>query len=79
MVVDHTYTYLRRFTFIFKILAGKVPVVCIAIEGGPNTIKRVYEAIECGHPVVAVAKSGRASNILAHAFKYPEETDSVLR
>ncbi|XP_033625076.1 transient receptor potential cation channel subfamily M member-like 2 isoform X2 [Asterias rubens] len=46
-----------------------VPVVCVVVEGGPNTIATVYEALMNGTPAVIVAGSGRAADILAFAFQ----------
>jgi len=33
---------------------AKVPVVCVAVEGGPNTLQTVREAVEKGTPAVIV-------------------------
>ncbi|XP_072021702.1 transient receptor potential cation channel subfamily M member-like 2 [Amphiura filiformis] len=46
-----------------------LPVVCILVEGGPNSIQQSCEAVEKGTPVVVVANSGRASDVLAYAFQ----------
>jgi len=37
--------------------AADVPVVCVALEGGPNTLKTVLSAIEKGTPAVIVKVS----------------------
>ncbi|XP_071482950.1 transient receptor potential cation channel subfamily M member 2-like, partial [Diadema antillarum] len=50
-----------------------VPVVCVVVEGGPNTIQTAYEAIMNGTPAVVVAGSGRAADILAYAFQHTRE------
>ncbi|XP_072174396.1 transient receptor potential cation channel subfamily M member-like 2 [Diadema setosum] len=50
-----------------------VPVVCVVVEGGPNTIQTAYEAIMNGTPAVVVAGSGRAADILAYAFQHTKE------
>ncbi|XP_033100595.1 transient receptor potential cation channel subfamily M member-like 2 isoform X2 [Anneissia japonica] len=52
-----------------------VPTVCIAVEGGPNTIFTVYEAVKKGTPAVIVAGSGRAANILAFAAQGAREVE----
>ena len=44
-----------------------VPIVCVVVEGGPNTLATVYEAVMNGTPAVIVAGSGRAADILAFA------------
>ena len=44
-------------------------MVCVVVEGGPNTIATVYEALMNGTPAVIVAGSGRAADILAFAFQ----------
>ena len=52
----------------YCIVSIDLPVVCIVVEGGPNSIKQVCEAVEEGTPVVVAAKSGRAADVLAFAF-----------
>eukprot|EP00794_Sanderia_malayensis_P009473 gene9473-10461_t len=44
-----------------------VPAVLLVLEGGPNTIKTVYEAItqDPAIPVVVIKDSGRAADLLA--------------
>ena len=44
-------------------------MVCIVLEGGPNTIQQAYEAVKHGSPVVVVDKSGRAADVMAIAFE----------
>lgn len=34
--------------------AVTVPVVCVVLEGGPNTIETVKNAISCGTPAIIV-------------------------
>ena len=46
-----------------------IPMVCIVVEGGPNTIKQAHEAVENGSPVVVVGKSGRAADVMAASFR----------
>ena len=43
-------------------------MVCVVVEGGPNTISTAYEAIKNGTPIVIVANSGRAADVLAFAY-----------
>ena len=43
-------------------------MVCIVVEGGPNTIQQAHEAVMHGSPVVVVGKSGRAADVMAEAF-----------
>ena len=43
-------------------------MVCIVVEGGPNTIQQAYAAVKNDAPIVVVANSGRASNVMAKAF-----------
>ncbi|XP_072020968.1 transient receptor potential cation channel subfamily M member 2-like [Amphiura filiformis] len=50
----------------------KIPLVCIALEGGPNTIQTVYEAVQKDTPVIIVADTGRASDAMALAFQRAE-------
>eukprot|EP00058_Branchiostoma_floridae_P006760 XP_002592248.1 hypothetical protein BRAFLDRAFT_70987 [Branchiostoma floridae] len=46
-----------------------VPVVVLAVEGGPHTLKNVSEAVAREIPVVAAEGSGRAADIIAYAYK----------
>eukprot|EP00112_Aurelia_sp_Birch-Aquarium-sp1_P004640 Seg1525.12 transcript_id=Seg1525.12/GoldUCD/mRNA.D3Y31 product="Transient receptor potential cation channel subfamily M member 7" protein_id=Seg1525.12/GoldUCD/D3Y31 len=48
---------------------GKVPAVLLVLEGGPNTVLTVYEAISQDPvvPVVVIKDSGRAADLLAFA------------
>ncbi len=46
-----------------------IPVVCVVVEGGKGTIQTAYEAVSNGTPVVVIANTGRAADILADAFK----------
>lgn len=48
---------------------AKIPVVRIIIDGGPDTIHSAYEAVQKGIPLIVVAESGRAANIMASVFK----------
>ena len=47
-----------------------VPVVILCLEGGPNTIKTMVEAISKGTPAVVIDGSGRAADVVAFAFKH---------
>ncbi|XP_077993262.1 transient receptor potential cation channel subfamily M member 2-like [Glandiceps talaboti] len=47
----------------------KIPTVCLALEGGPGTIETVKSALSKKIPVVIVAGSGRAADVLAWAVK----------
>ncbi|XP_071942447.1 transient receptor potential cation channel subfamily M member-like 2 isoform X2 [Antedon mediterranea] len=52
-----------------------VPTVCVVVEGGPNTIFTVHQAVMNGTPAVIVAGSGRAANILAFAAQRATEVE----
>ncbi|XP_033100606.1 transient receptor potential cation channel subfamily M member-like 2 [Anneissia japonica] len=52
-----------------------VPTVCVAVEGGPNTILTVHEAVTHGTPAVIVNGSGRAANILSLAAQKATEVE----
>ncbi|XP_033100603.1 transient receptor potential cation channel subfamily M member-like 2 [Anneissia japonica] len=52
-----------------------VPTVCVVVEGGPNTIFTVHQAVMNGTPAVIVAGSGRAANILAFAAQRAREVE----
>ncbi|XP_072021237.1 transient receptor potential cation channel subfamily M member-like 2 [Amphiura filiformis] len=57
-------------------LKETIPVVCIVVEGGPNTIKQAKEAVSNEIPIVIVANSGRASNVMAAAFDRPDLSET---
>ncbi|XP_066271870.1 transient receptor potential cation channel subfamily M member-like 2 [Branchiostoma lanceolatum] len=46
-----------------------VPVVVLAVEGGPHTLKNVSEAVTREIPVVIAEGSGRAADIIAYAYR----------
>ncbi|XP_060077266.1 transient receptor potential cation channel subfamily M member-like 2 [Ylistrum balloti] len=50
-----------------------VPVVLLVVEGGPNTIKTVKEAVCGGIPTVLVKGSGKAADVLALACECAEK------
>ena len=56
-----------------------VPVVCVVVEGGPNTIATVYEAVMNGTPAIIISGSGRAADILAFAFQRAPEVEKVVK
>ena len=45
----------------------------LCLEGGPNTIKTMAEAIKKGVPAVVIDGSGRAADVVAFAFKHTIE------
>ena len=47
-----------------------MPAVQLVLEGGPNTILTMYEAIsqEPPIPVVVIKDSGRAADLIAFAY-----------
>ncbi|XP_059478668.1 transient receptor potential cation channel trpm isoform X6 [Neocloeon triangulifer] len=53
-----------------------IPVVCLVIEGGTNTIRAVLEYVTDDPPVPVVVcdGSGRAADLLAFTHKYASET-----
>ncbi|XP_077980205.1 transient receptor potential cation channel subfamily M member-like 2 [Glandiceps talaboti] len=58
----------------------RVPVVLVVVEGGPNTLKTVYESTEKNMPAVIVEGSGRAADVIAYAYKKtkPSHSDSNI-
>eukprot|EP00057_Strongylocentrotus_purpuratus_P009757 XP_011664231.1 PREDICTED: transient receptor potential cation channel subfamily M member 2 isoform X2 [Strongylocentrotus purpuratus] len=56
-----------------------IPVVCVVVQGGPNTIETAFEAITNGTPVVVVAGSGRAADIMAYACQHTIELKEVVK
>ena len=49
-----------------------VPVICVVLEGGANTVRAVLEYVTDNPPVPVVIcdGSGRAADLLAFAHKY---------
>eukprot|EP00794_Sanderia_malayensis_P003485 gene3485-3983_t len=54
-----------------------IPVVILCLEGGPNTIKTMAEAIKKGVPAVVIDGTGRAADVVAFAYKHTIEVDQV--
>jgi transient receptor potential cation channel subfamily M protein 3 len=54
-----------------------IPVVCLVVEGGMDTIRTVLEYVTDSPPVpvVVVEGSGRAANLIAFAHTYATATD----
>ncbi|XP_033748888.1 transient receptor potential cation channel subfamily M member-like 2 [Pecten maximus] len=50
-----------------------VPVVLLVVEGGPNTIRTVTEAVRGGIPTVLIKGSGKAADVLALACECAEK------
>ncbi|CAL1279991.1 unnamed protein product, partial [Larinioides sclopetarius] len=57
-----------------------VPVVCVVVEGGLNTIRTVLEYVTDTPPVPVVIcdGSGRAADLLAFAHRYMHDDDTLL-
>jgi len=49
-----------------------IPVVILCLEGGPNTIVTMAQAIKKGVPAVVIDGSGRAADIVAFAYNHME-------
>ncbi|XP_072117252.1 transient receptor potential cation channel subfamily M member 2 [Mobula birostris] len=49
----------------------EIPIVCVALEGGPGTLNTIHSAISNGTPCVIVEGSGRAADVLAAAANLP--------
>ncbi|MBO8910700.1 hypothetical protein INO17_14480, partial [Staphylococcus aureus] len=54
-----------------------IPVVCLVVEGGMDTIRTVLEYVTDSPPVpvVVVEGSGRAANLISFAHKYAKEME----
>lgn len=52
-----------------------VPVICVVLEGGANTIRSVLEYVTDKPPVPVVVcdGSGRAADLLAFTHKFAQE------
>lgn len=60
--------------------SGGIPVVCIIVEGGLNTIRTVLEYVTDSPPVPVVIcdGSGRAADLLAFAHKYLQDDNNAV-
>ncbi|XP_035700323.1 transient receptor potential cation channel subfamily M member-like 2 [Branchiostoma floridae] len=55
-----------------------IPVVLLALQGGPGTLETVYQGVSNNTPAVIVEGSGGAADILAYGFNHsPEELVAV--
>ena len=63
----------------FSLCISEVPVVCVVVEGGPNTIDTAYHAVTQGTPIVVVANSGRAADVLAFAYQHARLFDKEIQ
>ncbi|KAI8514536.1 Transient receptor putative cation channel sub M member 2 [Branchiostoma belcheri] len=50
-----------------------IPVVLLALQGGPGTLESVYHGVSNNTPVVIVEGSGGAADILAYGFNHSKE------
>ncbi|KAJ8980323.1 hypothetical protein NQ317_008031 [Molorchus minor] len=57
---------------LYPFTQSPIPIVCLVIEGGPNTIRSVLEYVtdDPPVPVVICEGSGRASDLIAFMCKY---------
>lgn len=53
--------------------AAEIPTVYVVLEGGPPIFKAVTERLKREIPVIIIAGSGRASNIIGYAIRSCEE------
>ncbi|XP_067127753.1 transient receptor potential cation channel trpm isoform X2 [Centruroides vittatus] len=60
--------------------SGGIPVVCVIVEGGLNTIRTVLEYVTDSPPVPVVIcdGSGRAADLLAFAHKYLQDDNNAV-
>jgi len=59
---------IRQNLMLLSADAAAVPVVCVVLEGGPNTLKTVLSAIEKGTPTVIVKVN--SSSVLCNVHLY---------
>lgn len=69
------YSYMQRYLLDFNIyfftVTHSIPLVCLVIEGGTNTIRAVLEYVTDDPPVPVVVcdGSGRAADLIAFMHK----------
>ena len=69
--------YILCHFFSFK---GKVdvPVVVLCLEGGPNTIRTMSEAINNNTPLVVIGGTGRSADVVCYAYQHLDRYFSAL-
>ncbi|KAM9709328.1 transient receptor potential cation channel subfamily M member 2 isoform 2-T2 [Menidia menidia] len=50
---------------------GKIPAVCVVLDGGPGTLNTIYNAMLNGTPCVILEGSGRMADVIAQASGKP--------
>ncbi|XP_033724836.1 transient receptor potential cation channel subfamily M member-like 2 isoform X2 [Pecten maximus] len=55
--------------------AVSVPIVLLVLQGGPNTLQTVKQAVANNTPIVVVEGSGKAADILAYAYNNSGEEE----
>ncbi|KAL5247829.1 hypothetical protein ACHWQZ_G019650 [Mnemiopsis leidyi] len=48
----------------------RLPMICILLEGGPNSISQCLASTRNGNPVLVLQGSGRSADIIAKAYSY---------
>ena len=51
--------------------------MCVALEGGVNTLRTLRDEVLCHVPIVLVDGSGRITDLLATAFIFSEDKCAV--
>jgi hypothetical protein len=55
---------------------NNVTAVCVCVQGGATTIRKVFESVLNGTPVVLVRGSGKVADLLADAIQYYTQVQS---
>eukprot|EP00116_Pleurobrachia_bachei_P019070 sb/3479332/ len=66
----------QRLSEHFTTDGALLPQICILVEGGPNSIKTVVETVKLKNPVIVIAGSGRASDVIAEAYKVSQPNEA---
>ncbi|KAL3288296.1 hypothetical protein HHI36_002744 [Cryptolaemus montrouzieri] len=66
---------------IFTVTQSPIPIVCLVIEGGTNTIRAVLEYVTDDPPVPVVVcdGSGRAADLISFVYRYELRVLKVLK
>ena len=65
------YLFIHLFIYLTEV---NIPVVCLLLEGGENSLKTAMESLNQNTPVVVIAGSGRAADYIAEAMKATKAT-----
>lgn len=55
-----------------------MPVVMLVVEGGVNTMKTVWQAVQQNIPVLVLNGSGRAADFIAYGYQLSKDQHKLV-